>query len=116
MIFDPVPYQRFDRKPGGCFTAQMMPDGWANTNFDHELEEHLLSDEVNEFVRVVHSFFTECADWTKLHKFTQKYCKPRINDDGVQTMYCNVIGNILDYTFRINGTRIEVFPYRKFKH
>lgn len=113
MIFDPVKYHRFERDPVGCFTAEMTPNGWANTKFDHDLEEHLWTEEVGEFVRVMHSFFKECPTWKELDKFAKKHGTVIRNDDGTPESFVNVLGVVMDYTFKIHGSKLDVFPYRK---
>ena len=57
MNYEPVAYTRYEREPVGVFTAEMLSSGWGNTKFSHDLEEHLLSSEVAEFVKLVHHIF-----------------------------------------------------------
>ena len=115
MKYDPVKYKRYERAPIGCFNAEMTANGWANTKFDHDLQEHLLSDEAGEFVKLVHHFFKECPDWTKLKKFTAKYgTEIESGDYAYETVRAfNYDGIMLDYTFHIKNTQLTVFPYRK---
>ena len=69
MNYDPVRYQPYDRDPLGCFSAEMLTDGWGNTKFDHALEEHLLSAEVSEFMKLIHHiFYGEAKDWSMLNQ------------------------------------------------
>ena len=116
MKYDPVAYARFERTPIGCFSAEMTSDGWANTKFDHDLQEHLLSDEVSEFIRLVHHFFKDNADWQKLQKFATKYCTEIRDEFGNPIRAVNYLGDELDYTLHINGTAVNIFPYRKSQH
>ena len=113
MKYDPVKYKRYERTPIGCFSAEMTANGWANTKFDHDLQEHLLSDEVSEFIRLAHHFFKECSDWAKLNKFVQKYGTEIDGEDYNTVLAFNFVGDNLDYTFHVDGTRLRIFPYRK---
>jgi len=116
MIFNPVPYMQNERDPVGCFTAEMTASGWAKTKFDHDLQEHLLSDEVSEFVRCVESFFRECSDWQKLQKYASKHGEEVAGDDYNTVLAISYEGKQMDYMFRVNGNYLSVFPYRKFRH
>jgi hypothetical protein len=111
--FEYVPYARFERDPIGCFMAEMTASGWAKTKFDHKLQEHLLSNEVSEFLELVQSFFKEADNWLTLNKFKQKY-GTRIAGD-LQRYAMNVIGEVLDYTIMVTESSLEIFPYRKFR-
>jgi hypothetical protein len=115
MIFDPVRYMVNERDPVGCFTAEMTSSGWANTKFDHDLQTHLLSDEVSEFIRCVESFFKECSDWQKLEKYAAKHGTQTVGDDYSASMAFSCVGKQMDYSFFINGNSLSVFPYRKFR-
>lgn len=113
MKYDPVKYKQFERDPVGCFEAEMTANGWANTKFDHELQEHLLSDEVGEFVRLAYHFFKECSDWIKLNKFIQKH-GTKIEGEDYNTIFAfNYEGDSLDYTVHVDQTVLKIFPYRK---
>ena len=116
MNYDPVKYLRFERMPVGCFSAEMTANGWANTKFNHDLQEHLFSGEVSEFVRLVHHFFKDNADWQKLQKFAGKYCTEIRDEFGNPISAVNYLGDELDYTLHINGTTVNIFPYRKSQH
>lgn len=116
MKIEPVPYKRFERLPIGCFTAEITADGWGQTRYENESEEHILwTDEVGEFVRFVYQFFKECDDWQKLKKYAVKYGEEIRDDDGGVMTAINFIGEQLDYTMHVSGTRILIFPYRKIK-
>lgn len=117
MNYDPVPYKKFDREPLGVFTAEMLADGWGNTKFDHALEEHLLSAEVAEFMKLIHHiFYGICKEWRDLQKFAAKY-GTEVRLDGYNTVLAmNFDGDVLDYTMSINNTFIQITPYRKTKH
>lgn len=116
MNYNPVEYKPFDRVPIGCFTAEMTANGWANTMFDHDLQERLLSEEVGEFVRLVYHFFKDCADWTKLGKYIKKY-GTKVKGDGYGACVAfNYAGNALDYVVQVEQTSLKIFPYRKIKH
>lgn len=117
MNYDPVPYKKFDREPLGVFTAEMLADGWGNTKFDHTLEEHLLSAEVAEFMKLVHHiFYGICKEWRDLQKFAAKY-GTEVRIDGYNTVLAmNFDGDVLDYTMSINNMFIQIVPYRKTKH
>lgn len=117
MNYDPVPYKKFDREPLGVFTAEMLADGWGNTKFDHALEEHLLSPEVAEFMKLIHHiFYGICKEWRDLQKFASKY-GTEVRIDGYNTVLAmNFDGDVLDYTMSINNTFIQIAPYRKTKH
>ena len=114
MNYDPVRYKHFERTPIGCFSAEMTENGWANTKFDHDLQEHLLSDEVHEFIKLVHHFFKECSDFTKLNKFAQKHGTEIKGEEYETILAFNYSFDALDYTFHVNRTHLNVFPYRKF--
>lgn len=117
MNYDPVPYKKFDREPLGVFTAEMLADGWGNTKFDHALEEHLLSAEVAEFMKLIHHiFYGICKEWRDLQKFAAKY-GTEVRIDGYNTVLAmNFDGDVLDYTMSINNMFIQIAPYRKTKH
>ena len=115
MKYDPVKCKRYERTPIGCFSAEMTANGWANTKFDHDLQEHLLSDEVSEFIRLAHNFFKECPDWIKLNKFIQKH-GTKIDGEDYNTIFAfNYEGDSLDYTVHIDQTVLKIFPYRKIR-
>ena len=115
MNYDPVKYKQFERDPVGCFEAEMTANGWANTKFDHDLQVHLLSDEVGEFVRLAYHFFKECSDWTKLNKFIQKH-GTKIEGEDYNTIFAfNYEGDSLDYTVHVDQTVLKIFPYRKIR-
>ena len=116
MKFDPIVYKRFDRNPVGCFSAELTDDGWAKTMFDHDLQEHLRMFEVDEFIKLVRSFFHEVPDWKTLQKFNHKYGAEIRTDDGTKISAVNFIGNMMDYTFKVNGIHLEAYPYRKIQH
>lgn len=116
MKYDPVKYKQYERTPIGCFSTEMTANGWANTKFDHDLQEHLLSDEVSEFVHLIHHFFKECDNWQKLQKYAKKYGQTIKTDDYDTFSAFNFIGDVVDYTFKLTGTTLNVFPYRKYKH
>lgn len=116
MSYDPVKYRSYERDPLGCFEAEMTTNGWVNTKFDHDLQEHLLSDEVGEFVRLVHHLFKECPDWIKLNKFVQKYGKQIESEDYSTIFAFNYEEDVMDYIVHINQTQLRIFPYRKTKH
>ena len=115
MNYDPVKYKQFERDPVGCFEAEMTANGWANTKFDHELQVHLLSDEVGEFVRLAYHFFKECSDWTKLNKFIQKHGTKIDGEDYNTISAFNYEGDSLDYTVHVDQTVLKIFPYRKIR-
>ena len=117
MNYDPVPYKKFDREPLGVFTAEMLADGWGNTKFDHALEEHLLSAEVAEFMKLIHHiFYGICKEWRDLQKFAAKY-GTEVRLDGYNTVLAmNFDGDVLDYTMSVNNTFLQIAPYRKTKH
>ena len=117
MNYDPVPYKKFDREPLGVFTAEMLADGWGNTKFDHALEEHLLSAEVAEFMKLIHHiFYGICKEWRDLQKFAAKY-GTEVRIDGYNTVLAmNFDGDVLDYTMSVNNASIQIAPYRKTKH
>ena len=116
MIFDPVPYEKTERDPVGCFTAEMTANGWTNTKFDHTMQEHLLSDEVSEFIRFVESFFKDCCDWQKLERYMARHGMEMIDEDFVTTHTVCYHGRKMDYTVKANRNDVSFFPYRKFKH
>ena len=116
MKFDPVAYRQFERVPVGCFSAEMLTSGWGNTKFDHDLQVYLLSDEVSEFIHLVHHFFKECPDWAKLNKFMKKHGEEIEGEDYNTVLAFNYEGDLLDYTVQVDRTQIRIFPYRKFKH
>ena len=116
MNYDPAIYKQYERIPIGCFNAEMGASGWENTRFDHEIQEHLLSDEVGEFIRLVHHFFKECSDWLKLSKYVKKYGTEIEGEDYSMISAFNFVGEEMDYTFYVDQTRLRVFPYRKFNH
>jgi predicted AlkP superfamily phosphohydrolase/phosphomutase len=116
MNYDPVKYKRFERDPVGCFEAEMTANGWANTKFDHELQEHLLSDETSEFIRLVHHLFNECSDWSKLNKLVKKYGTEIKSEDYSTIFAFNYEEDMMDYIVHINRTQLRIFPYRKTQH
>ncbi len=116
LKLEPVKYKRFERTPIGCFSAEMTANGWANTKFDHDLQSHLLSNEVSEFVTIVYTLFKECQDWATLGKFAKKYGTEVEGDDFSTALAFNCLCDTLDYVVYINGTQLRVFPYRKFNH
>lgn len=117
MNYVPVPYKKFDREPLGVFTAEMLTDGWGNTKFDHALEEHLLSDEVSEFMKLIHHiFYGEAKDWSMLSHFAKKYGKEIQGEDYNMIRAFNYEGDVLDFIVHIDQTSLKIFPYRKFKH
>lgn len=116
MKCDPVEYFPFERNPIGCFSAEMTAGGWANTKFDHSLQEHLLSDEVSEFIHLVYHFFKENADWQKLQKFAGKHGTEINGDDYSTILAFNYEGEIMDYIVHVIGTKLQIFPYRKTQH
>ena len=99
------------------FTAEMLADGWGNTKFDHALEEHLLSAEVAEFMKLIHHiFYGICKEWRDLQKFAAKY-GTEVRLDGFNTVLAmNFDGDVLDYTMSVNNTFLQIMPYRKTKH
>lgn len=117
MNYEPTPYRPYERNPVGVFTAEMLVDGWGNTKFDHDLEEHLLSAEVSEFMKLIHHlFYGVCKDWRDLQKFAGKY-GTEVQGDGYSTFLAmNFDGDVLDYIMSINNTFIQIAPYRKMKH
>lgn len=115
MKYDPVKHKQYERTPIGCFSAEMTANGWANTKFDHDLQAHLLSDEVGEFVRLTYHFFKECPDWIKLNKFIQKH-GTKIDGEDYNTIFAfNYEGDSLDYTVHVDQTVLKIFPYRKIR-
>jgi len=116
MKYDPVKYKQFERLPVGCFSAEMTANGWANTKFDHDLQEHLLSDEVREFAHLMYRFFKECSDLTRLNKYANKYGKEVKGEDYSLILAFVYEGDCLDYSFYVNGSDLNVFPYRKIQH
>lgn len=116
MSYDPVKYRSYERDPLGCFEAEMTTNGWVNTKFDHDLQEHLLSDEVGEFIRFVHSFFKQCPSWRELQNYSGKHGTAIRNDEGTPEYFINFSGDRLDYTFQVSNTQLNIFPYRKYKH
>ena len=115
-MFEPVKYKRYERTPVGCFSAEMTMNGWAETKFDHDLQTHLVSDEVSEFIRLVHQLFKECSEWAKLEKFAKKYGTEIEGEDFNKILAFNYTGNVMDYTVHIDRTLLKVFPYRKINH
>ena len=116
MKYDPVKYKHYERDPIGCFSAEMTANGWVNTKFDHDLQEHLLSDEVSEFVRLVYHIFKECADWKLLEAYAKKHGGKEKND-GFSTIYVVCYeGDMMDYAMNVNVNKVTVFPYRKYTH
>ena len=116
MNYNPAKYKHYSRTPIGCFSAEMTANGWANTKFDHDLQEHLVSDEVGEFVRLVHHFFKECSDLAKLDKFVHKYGTEIEGEDYSTTLAFNFEEEVMDYTFCVDRTKLTAFPYRKSQH
>ena len=117
MNYDPVPYKKFDREPLGVFSAEMLTDGWKNTKFDHALEEHLLSAEVAEFMKLIHHlFYGVCKEWRDLQKFASKYGTEIQGEDYNMIRAFNYEGDVLDFIVHIDQTSLKIFPYRKFKH
>lgn len=116
MKYEPAKYKRFERDPIGCFEAQMMADGWAETKYVNDTSSVLLSVEVSEFIRLIHYFFKECDTWQKLQKYVRKHGKQIEPGNYEPVMAFNFIGDVMDYTFNITGTELSVYPYRKFKH
>ena len=114
--YDPVKYKRFERDPIGCFEAHMMADGWAETKYVNDTSSVLLSVEVSEFIRLVHHLFKECEDWQKLQKFANKHGTEIHTDDYSTIQAFNILGDVMDYTVHINGTTMNIFPYRKYQH
>jgi hypothetical protein len=116
MKYEPAKYMRFERDPIGCFEAHMMADGWAETKYVNDTSSVLLSVEVSEFIRLIHHFFKECDNWQKLQKYAKKYGRTIKTDDYDTVSAFNFIGDVMDYTFKLTGTTLNVFPYRKYKH
>ena len=113
MKYDPVKYKRYERTPIGCFSAEMTANGWANTKFYHDLQEHLLSDEVSEFIKLVYHFFKECDGWAKLEKFAKKHGTEIEGENYSTVLAFNYAGDLMDYSFKVDQTHLNVFPYRK---
>ena len=117
MNYDPIPYKPYEREPVGIFTAEMTMNGWGNTKFDHGLEEHLLSDEVAEFTRLVHHiFYGVCKDWQALQRFSQKYGTEAQDDSYNTCLAMNFEGEVMDYIVSVKNTFVQIAPYRKTKH
>lgn len=116
MKFEPVKYRKIEIEPLGCFEVRLTDSGWAESRFDHDIQLHLLSDEVGEFVRLVDQFFHECSNWDKLQKYVRKYGKKVLNDDGMQITAINFDEAKMTYTFTLDGNLLRVYPYRKFMH
>lgn len=114
-MMEPVPYRKFSRDPIGCFTADLTPDGWQNTKYDHEPDNKLESAEVGEFIRTVHEFMKLCPDMARLTAFFKKH-GTRIAHDGITATYAvNFLGIHLDYTIQTSGYNMQAFPFRKYK-
>lgn len=81
--------------------------------FDHDLQERLLSEEVGEFVKLVYHFFKECDGWAKLEKFAKKHGTEIEGENYSTVLAFNYAGDLMDYSFKVDQTHLNVFPYRK---
>lgn len=116
MKCDPVKYKHFERNPIGYFEAHMSADGWTETKYVNDTSSVLLSSEISEFIWLVEHFFKECNSWQKLQKYAEKHGTTIHSDDYGTASAFNFIGNSMDYTFKLIGTTLTAYPYRKYTH
>lgn len=112
-MIEPIKYAEQKSEPVTWFMANVSPDGWMGVRWSGRVKQNLDTDEIAEFIKVVHEMMKQCPEFTSLLKYFRKYGK-QIRCEGMDSTLAFLIDRPhMTYVAETTGPNFWIEAHRK---
>lgn len=111
-MIEPLPYRKHDGW-FGIWEIEMTPDGWIDPKTDEVIRDNGYNEKLIEYINVIKGVLKAIPDLDSMRKYFAKYGTRVGGGEVFPIMAFTVERPLMDYTIKLEGSRVYVMAHNK---